>query len=426
MLTDSTAELFGLDSAAVPDDVFKLLPTQIGDTLTTARNDLGSNWLLCNGDLVSKEQYPELWDVLSKSQEAEGIGATYQEINDTVSSKSNQYCNGIAYGNGYWVICVSHDGREDLSVYYSTDKVSWTYKLISSGRQNSSAYRIRFVNGYFVICAGISGGATILYTKDPSSNWSYTDHPLSKYFVDIAYADGVFVIASKNYTNNGFSICYSTDITADPNNWVTVPVDNGSYANPHSVYFVNGYWVVCGATTNNDGEICYTQDYRGTWTKKNLSNNSNGVQGVLYSNGQYIVYGMYSNAISIWFGDSLDTLKIKSIQSGSITDSYFYDGVSYAGITLLVASPDGLSSGSSSKVFYLYNAVTPESEVPFIDVDNISAYYIANNSNEYIIGCGDQYNPIAAIEVWDKKLMQKLPTITNDLTYTYIKARKGS
>lgn len=37
---------------------------QVGDTLTTARTNLGEKWLLCNGDIVFANQYPDLVNVL--------------------------------------------------------------------------------------------------------------------------------------------------------------------------------------------------------------------------------------------------------------------------------------------------------------------------------------------------------------------------
>lgn len=405
-----------------------VLSTQIGDTLTTARNDLGSNWLLCNGDLVSKEQYPELWDVLSKSQEAEGIGATYQEINDAVSSGRNQYCGGIAYGNGYWVICVSHDGREDLGVYYSTDKVSWTYKLISSGRQNSSAYRIRFVNGYFVICASISGGAEILYTQDPSANWSSSFNAGFYACVDILYVDNTFVACVNSQNTNGISILYSSAITDNFSRWSSVTVA-GYGETAYSMSYVNGYWVVCGnhysSSSGNQANIWYTQNYKGSWISNKIGTDG-AAKGILYNSKQYMIYGgPVNNKAAIWYGDSLDTLTHKEI-AGNFSDVYdFIDGVRFNGITILLDV--GEIAESKSELFYLYDElITSELNIPSINISDTCGLCITEDTTGFMVGCGNQFDPIAAIEVWDKKLMQKLPTITNDLTYTYIKARKGS
>lgn len=60
---------------------------QIGDTLTTWRTDLGENWLLCNGEWLRKEDYPELFGVCpgATSALADGNYANAPSISDTQS-----------------------------------------------------------------------------------------------------------------------------------------------------------------------------------------------------------------------------------------------------------------------------------------------------------------------------------------------------
>ena len=69
MLQDVTAEKYGLDNTAVPNDVFNLLcdsPEHIGDLKQSLRADIGDPWLLCNGEQFRTDDYPELAKLCNK------------------------------------------------------------------------------------------------------------------------------------------------------------------------------------------------------------------------------------------------------------------------------------------------------------------------------------------------------------------------
>ena len=60
LLKDQTAALYGLGNDAVPDDVFQRAQGLVGDVRFTRHTDLGDKWLLCNGDRIDENQYPDL------------------------------------------------------------------------------------------------------------------------------------------------------------------------------------------------------------------------------------------------------------------------------------------------------------------------------------------------------------------------------
>ena len=85
LLKDTTAALYGLGADAVPNDVFEVIPPsldQVGDIKTTVRTDLVYDWLMCNGDAVSKESYPDLYALLgvSGAWTANSQGSTTREV----------------------------------------------------------------------------------------------------------------------------------------------------------------------------------------------------------------------------------------------------------------------------------------------------------------------------------------------------------
>lgn len=73
VLLDTTAQVAtDLPSGSTLDDALQSISKnggafQVGDTLTTARTNLGGKWLLCNGQNVNAEDYPELASVLDTS-----------------------------------------------------------------------------------------------------------------------------------------------------------------------------------------------------------------------------------------------------------------------------------------------------------------------------------------------------------------------
>ena len=73
VLLDTTAQAAtNLPSGKTLDDALQSISKdggafQVGDTLTTARTNLGDKWLLCNGQNVNAEDYPELASVLDTS-----------------------------------------------------------------------------------------------------------------------------------------------------------------------------------------------------------------------------------------------------------------------------------------------------------------------------------------------------------------------
>ena len=63
LLSDTTRAILGLQSNSTPDDAFQAVQNntpQVGDIKNTIRNDLGNDWLLCNGAQVNRSDYPEL------------------------------------------------------------------------------------------------------------------------------------------------------------------------------------------------------------------------------------------------------------------------------------------------------------------------------------------------------------------------------
>ena len=135
----------GLASGSTLDDALQSIVKdggafQVGDTLTTARTNLGSKWLLCNGSQITQTDYPALVGLLGNKP--------FNWISKGTSTTANiDYIVNKTTATGDLFLAKS-DTRVNnkYSCYYSTDLLSWQSLKTSDGR-----IAIWCVNGTWII-----------------------------------------------------------------------------------------------------------------------------------------------------------------------------------------------------------------------------------------------------------------------------------
>ena len=128
---------------------------QIGDTLTTARTNLGNKWLLCNGAQITPSDYPELSSLFT----AQKYLFTQTGKNATVSFHTNNYRIGrqnLAYNpitNQLAYSCAQSYGDSYYTALYYLDLSSNSSEWIQVNTigTGSTANAIECVNGLWVI-----------------------------------------------------------------------------------------------------------------------------------------------------------------------------------------------------------------------------------------------------------------------------------
>lgn len=90
----------------------------IGDIMMTTRDIDSASWLLCNGQYITEEQYPELFNTLRVS--ASAAPWSTQLLPTVTSSYSINDITTLSYANGYWFL------NKHAHLYYSADLISWT------------------------------------------------------------------------------------------------------------------------------------------------------------------------------------------------------------------------------------------------------------------------------------------------------------
>jgi len=382
---------------------------QIGDILTTIRTDLGDKWALCNGASMDRNAFPELSNVMPK--------IPYPWSSKTISGI---YITDSVYANGYWV--VSGYGPDDSYGYiaYTTSITSsWTVKQIN----NSSILHITYQNGYFVA----TSKGTLLYTTDPSSNWSSVVDQDNYYnFGRIAYGNGYWVYCVEGrYDSNIF---YSTNISG-PYTSISLWGTSANTAPIRSVRFVNGYFVACGSKVvetnyvpSHQAIIAWSANPAITWTTKTLfttltAHNTNGnVMDIAYGRGIYMVVTNRTNSngatptVGIYYSSSLNgTWNYKQILQMAGAEGYtiLFDG----SLFLLMAF-----SGSGSYNSYAYYTPSITDWISYT-IGSGRCYTMSYGPNFYI-AC--PYNII----YYSDQTKLKLPSISTDQSYNYIKVKE--
>lgn len=98
LLKDSTAALYGLEDNAVPDDVLAKLSTliPIGTIFWYAKNSVPAGFLACDGSLVGRENYAELFSAIGTTFGA-GDGSTTFALPDLRA----KFIRGAGSSGGY-------------------------------------------------------------------------------------------------------------------------------------------------------------------------------------------------------------------------------------------------------------------------------------------------------------------------------------
>lgn len=327
LLKDSTAEMYGLDDTAVPDDVFAALVDKVGTIRLTMRTDLGDKWLLANGATISEEQYPELFQLLYTGEPNRDFDITY--LGDSASGDT-AHAYKILYGNGQYVIC-----QDSRLLYSASPSGPWT------GTSAPHTYTSRIIFSEADNCFVMAADAKIYWTTSIGDSWSSST---------VVYpGDGTY--------------------TAGSTQW-------------NSVKYVNGMYILCGTTSMptsgypstaiSHSLIAYSESLNGPWSFKTLWNQVNNnayvascynfAMSVAYGNGYYVVVGatrLYNTS-----GYAYDQTKIARATT--------LGGTWTIGTDYSTTAPSGAS----------YTSVANLTDVEYFNGRFIACRVVKNNSNQ--------------------------------------------
>lgn len=149
VLLDSDSRVTtGLASGSTLDDALQFVVKdggafQVGDTLTTARTNLGDKWLLCNGTQITQADYPALVGLLGAKP--------FNWVSKGTSTTANidNIVNKTTATGDLFLARDNTKVNNKYSCYYSTDLLSW-----QSLKTSDTKFSIWCVNGTWVINFG--------------------------------------------------------------------------------------------------------------------------------------------------------------------------------------------------------------------------------------------------------------------------------
>lgn len=415
LLKDATAISYELNDNAVPDDAFRRALGLVGDTRTTIKTNLDTSWLLCNGEMVYKNLYPDLVDLL-KNVNGEISESWSNNVIGSHSSTSSSDIYDIAYHDGTYVAISG-----SMVAYSSAVNGTWKYIVVKDTENNVglNMTKIIYENGYWIICATAASSKFpyIIYTDDPKKeNWVVKRISTSLQIsgmTGFVYGNGAFVISGyQNGTGYPFVI-YAYQIDGEWTEKILAQVSRQLYCS----VFHNNIFVLAGSHS-----YCfYASNPAGPWTEKQLVGANRNIYGFCIADNKLVAAMSYfdgTNQIpSIAYADSVaETWTEKNLSASKFAIPYgvlFHDGLFYVAAIGV----------SSDNYLYLFYSETLEGEWSYQKLSSsASRVNQLKTLTDIAIICGN-FGTSNIIYKFDADFWAKLPTISMDGVYTYIKGR---
>lgn len=410
-LSPSTKTALGLSEDAVPDDAFmKLLGKtfKVGDTLTTLRTELDDKWLLANGDTISLADYPGL--------DSENI-KTLALAQGTLDATGGRVCR---VDEQNILICTNGE-------IYTFTEPSQGFTLVATlpvGTSTFYPHKLIHKGGRWV-CVGQLGNLAYSFASENLEGTWYSVQMSSEEYGcawDVDYYNGTWVaVGQKNSSNIGCA-WYTTNPL---NVWTLKELTSGGKT--YTIICRNGTWICGGADTN------YNKGYARVWTASDPSGEwkvtyqnsapvvscgttTTNMRVAEYEGAVYLIYGTpttHANTIIVLESNdngaswTLHTITSKLSYEG-IIDVYFDNNKWYI-----------VTSDASTKSYVYTTEDIAVNQWQTIYSSGISGQnfvgYIPLGANDWIAVHGNAYKT--------RKLV-KLPTITIDNAYVYIKVKE--
>ena len=415
----------------------------IGDIIMTTRDIDSASWLLCNGQYITEEQYPELFNTLRVSASAAPWST---QLLPTVSGYDINDITTLSYANGYWFL------NKHAHLYYSADLISWTDVTPSDlTRYDGANYTatllttlsVHYWQGQYVALAWLryqtnSYAYAVMYTNqlkqtgwklDYITSWYASTSSHTTYYQKLFF-DGTNYYFY--YSDSTYNSSTGHDEYAGALYYISELVDS---FNPTGTY----RW-----TYEDFGTPYYVDFYDETTGWFYLSQRSSPDSAIQNINKTRTILGSYTTTFIPVPGTS------DSLSGSSVLSTYTVSGNTIVASYTYTSPYKLYRSDDSGKTFTQIYSTTSASEIAFLqlvagilcawssdtktimlfDADNISNQSIAVDTKLSTI-CSTHSNTIAIISTDDNSILyqdfthskKKLPNISPDSrSKAYIKA----
>ena len=371
----------------------------IGDIKVSTRTDLGDSWLLCNGEIINKKEYPELVKLFPKD------GGTMIQTNGTE--------------------------------YYPPEDYEARYKLVLDN----------YI--YFIKNGGYSSKYAYKAAQFPESEIALREFPRQFYFPRMKKIGDKYAV----YEANSVDDLMVSDSMDGPWESKKITVDSNTYwGSGESLYYVNGHYIVFMQNKLPDSvpdtdkrAIAYTTDIEsGDWKifKPGAFKNKRMMRAIGFMQGKWVIFGqdfsrsetpivsVSENADITSFGDTYRDFNLKvTDECVSIKDKIYAAGNKM----YVMRSPGEDMDVISNEITGAPSWVRTDGKYIFsgtvvLDTENEVAYKMKNAAgNSSQAGCGDGFyvrdgSYVSYIAV-DDAIVTYLPEVSMPNAYAYIKGK---
>ena len=301
VLLDRDAQVTtGLASGSTLDDALQSVVKdtgvfQVGDTLTTARTNLGDKWLLCNGTQITQADYPALVGLLGTKP------FNWTSKGTSTTANINYIVNKTTVTGDLFLAKSDTKVNDKYNCYYSTDLLSWQ-SLNTSGKK----FLIWCVNGTWIISHVDSVDYVVNSYYYSGENMNFSNfvmiNGVNRMIYGAAYWNGKYCINTidKSLNQNNSSIFVYTDFSQPPTILHLNTSNIVNAVNYGQMSVVPDGLVVCGGSYSNSNltyriDVVDTQNsvshYNGTITNYNAAPTS-----IQYFNGYYYMTTYHPSA----------------------------------------------------------------------------------------------------------------------------------
>lgn len=399
----------------------------IGDVRLTTKTELGENWVLANGTIISAEDYPKYVEEFPFK-----FGTSYKEnlFGETSGPSGNSV---LQYINGNY-ICVLQS-----KIYYaSSPDANWTESVIIPAGSSGTINDFLFANGYYVAASQFYDSdhwvSRVWYASDLNGPWSAVDVHQStgtaSYGNSIQFINGQFVLMTTETISSATKYYLYTAQSPD-GAWTAIPLD--FLPQVRRIVYVEGKYVLCVLQQDENSTwyvgLKYASSLNGPWEYQAVYEKQGSFSPSLftYLNGKYLIFQSYAYSTgsynAVLFSDSIGgewTFQELSLRDGIIRAVTCDDGTYYAAFC-------GSKTVSSTVTYYL-GCVFSE------DLQSWATGYSSTSTAGSIISCGvlvhDYFLIVSVmantpptnhgIRYYDMRF-RKLPTINIAGANTFIK-----
>lgn len=424
-------------SESIPGTVTGGDPYKVGDTLTTARTDLGAKWLLCNGDILDRDLYPELANLFPNSADITGVWST-----QTIGTVSGASITGYSmiYANGYYVIPFHN------CVFYSSSLGgSWTQVNIGSGFKDAT--NILYENNkYYVFGASDSTQPAIASASNLDGPWTvsvlleipqYKAYRPFKAFMtnDTYYIGAVYSNGDSGVDEGLIKLLYTTDLDST---WTMITIDSSSVGSDYMclyeigcMMYVNDLYIVFAAgnsgSTAGDRfiKVLYKSSLTsGNWSSYTISTNDQ-VDSTLYLRSMFCFYVneqyiLFDRNNTVYYADNLSGPWSSKIVNNSYSDFLICGACYNDGLFTIVGYS---SSDASNKIVMQSSSIDGPWTTVNVTISD-TPYFIKFFDGSYVFDVANTSTDTISIAYASPGEIA-LPSISlSDKTYTYIRAKE--